>query len=350
MICYFAAANTGRGFYSLFPSCFAPEAHRRIYVLKGGPGTGKSTLMRRLAVACEAFGYEVEGYLCSSDTSSLDGIRIPALDVAVVDGTAPHVFEPTYAGAVERLVDLGRGFDCAALADARTAIVRHTNEKREAYRTAYRCLAAAEQMAAEQDAALASAMLREKTEAAVRRLIASMRRASTGPVTRRYVSALGTHGAVRLDTLHRRAERVCAVTDKGGLGYLFMSRLYAALLAAGVTMTVAETPLTHTRIEEIYVEGERLLFTVTDAAHAEKADKIVNTARFFSREGLAACRARARFAAKGVSAMTDGALTALSRAGEEHAHLEEIYTAHMDFSEADRVKNAILSEIFANNM
>ena len=43
---YFAAANTESGFFSLFDEVFSPEHLRRIYILKGGPGTGKSTHTR----------------------------------------------------------------------------------------------------------------------------------------------------------------------------------------------------------------------------------------------------------------------------------------------------------------
>jgi Mrp family chromosome partitioning ATPase len=50
---FFAAANTEMGFRSLFDEIFAPEKFRRIYILKGGPGTGKSTLMRNLGAVAE---------------------------------------------------------------------------------------------------------------------------------------------------------------------------------------------------------------------------------------------------------------------------------------------------------
>ena len=43
---FFAAANTEEGFYSIFESVFPPSALDKIFIIKGGPGTGKSTLMR----------------------------------------------------------------------------------------------------------------------------------------------------------------------------------------------------------------------------------------------------------------------------------------------------------------
>ena len=44
---YFAAANTYKGFESFFDEIFNTEKLERIYILKGGPGAGKSTLMQR---------------------------------------------------------------------------------------------------------------------------------------------------------------------------------------------------------------------------------------------------------------------------------------------------------------
>ena len=47
IIRYFAGGNTARGFYSLFDSSL--EGLNRIFILKGGPGTGKSFLMLRMS-------------------------------------------------------------------------------------------------------------------------------------------------------------------------------------------------------------------------------------------------------------------------------------------------------------
>ena len=73
---YFAAANTFSGFKSNFKSVFAPEKFDRIFIIKGGPGTGKSTLMKRIGEYFAPKRYEVTRFLCSSDTSSLDGLTV----------------------------------------------------------------------------------------------------------------------------------------------------------------------------------------------------------------------------------------------------------------------------------
>ena len=72
----FAAANSGKGFCSFYGEIFSPERTERRYLIKGGPGTGKSSLMRRVAGEAEKRGYGVEYYRCSSDPTSLDAILI----------------------------------------------------------------------------------------------------------------------------------------------------------------------------------------------------------------------------------------------------------------------------------
>ena len=48
------------------------------------------SLMRRVAQAMEEKGASVEYIACSGDPDSLDAVVFPALNTAIVDGTAPH--------------------------------------------------------------------------------------------------------------------------------------------------------------------------------------------------------------------------------------------------------------------
>ena len=143
---FFLGANSGWGFQSLFDRFCVPEDHHDLLVLKGGPGAGKSTMMRKIGAAMEERGEQVEYLYCSGDPQSLDGVHIPRTKTAIVDGTAPHVVEPRYPGAADRYVNLGRFYDVDVLKDRREEIVRHTDACSAAYRRAYRALGAARQM------------------------------------------------------------------------------------------------------------------------------------------------------------------------------------------------------------
>lgn len=347
---FFAAANTEKGFRSLFDEIFTPEKFRRIYILKGGPGTGKSTLMRNLGAVAEGEGYDVEYICCSSDPDSLDGILIEGLSVAVLDGTAPHTTDPVYPGAVERIVDLGEAFDFDLLEENRDRLVPLIRAKKEAYRSAYRFLSAAGSMEKEHDALLRDVYLREKAEAAVRRLLVGFRSKGDGAERRRYISAVCARGIYRLDTLTEQAERVYAVTDKNGLGYLFMDTLYDGLRGEGFSATVCRSPLREERKEAILFTEANVLFVVSDDGKAALADKIINSARFVNKDKLAEKRKRLRFIERCEASVLDGAISCLGEAGALHAQTEEIYGACVDFRRIDGIMRKIIDEIFENNV
>ena len=105
---YFAAANGFNGFRSYFGEIFNRCDFSRVYILKGGPGTGKSTLMKRIRGEFSS-KLRCESILCSSDPKSLDGIIIEkgSNRVAILDGTSPHEEDARFPGAVDEIINLG---------------------------------------------------------------------------------------------------------------------------------------------------------------------------------------------------------------------------------------------------
>ncbi|WP_134685041.1 PRK06851 family protein [Brevibacillus migulae] len=138
---YYAGGNTARGFHNLFSSNL--QGLQRLFILKGGPGTGKSTLMKELGKRWAELGYDLEYIHCGSDNGSIDGVIIPALQVGIVDGTAPHVIEPEAPGAIEEYVNLGEAWDHSKLAPRTADIQRISASIRECYQQAYETFAAA---------------------------------------------------------------------------------------------------------------------------------------------------------------------------------------------------------------
>ena len=90
---FFLGANSAEGFYGLYDQLLDARLYDLI-ILKGTPGRGKSTFMRRAAAALEERGLETVYIHCSGDPDSLDGVIAPAIRTAIVDGTAPHGTAP----------------------------------------------------------------------------------------------------------------------------------------------------------------------------------------------------------------------------------------------------------------
>ena len=118
---FFLGATTPAGFKGYFEP-LRHEPGMQMYLIKSGPGCGKSTLMKRLAQAAEQQGQPIEKIHCASDPDSLDGVVFLQKHAAILDATAPHVVEPDAPGADEIVVSLYHTIDAEKLAAHRDEV------------------------------------------------------------------------------------------------------------------------------------------------------------------------------------------------------------------------------------
>lgn len=85
----FPGGNTSQGFYSLHDNIISLDRNM-LYILKGMPGGGKSSLMNNIGERMSEKGFSIEYHHCPSDPESIDGIVIEELRIGIVDGTPPH--------------------------------------------------------------------------------------------------------------------------------------------------------------------------------------------------------------------------------------------------------------------
>lgn len=142
---FFLGVCTAKGFVSGYETLFS-EADT-INIIKGGSGCGKSTFMRRISQAAQERGLEVSHILCSSDPDSLDGLLIPALGVAYVDGTPPHVLEPKLCGGSMNYINFGDFYDRKAMSVNEEEILHIREQNQRQYPLVTACLAAADRVA-----------------------------------------------------------------------------------------------------------------------------------------------------------------------------------------------------------
>ncbi len=337
---YFAGANGERGFVSYFEGALAPC--KRVYILKGGCGCGKSGLMKRLAAEAEKRGEAVERIYCASDPESLDGVVLKERKVAVADGTAPHEISPRMPGAADRLVNLGEFWDSARLQSRREEIKALTDKKQAAISRAYSLMAAQGCLEAERQKLLEGLMLWDKMYAAARRTVkqyAAKGTEFTATVRQRCVFCskgfvcAPDYGEIRLIPLK----------DSLGIAHLFLEQLLAAAHSKGVRVTVSPSALSPYRIGSVLFEDTGFLFSA-DGASSEKP---LNLGRFVDRQKLAAVRNTARFLAKLSGGLRDAAGLAMAESRTAHAALEDIYIPAMDFSKVDLLGDRLTEEIFA---
>ncbi|MGN1095438.1 MAG: hypothetical protein ACI4QR_03520, partial [Eubacteriales bacterium] len=329
------------GFVSLFDDIFSEKSLSHLYIIKGGPGTGKSTFMRGITDTARSRGYDAEYYYCSADTNSLDGIKIPSLGVAVIDGTSPHTVDPKYPGAAATIVNLGDNFDVASLSENRAKIEALTDLCSSYYASARRYLHAAGEMErARLDIAMKAFDI-QKARRAAERLIRG-EPCGSGKLSERYISALGVRGRVSLPTAKLMARKVIYISGKYGMDLLFMSVLFDTAAEKGYDIMRFPTVLIKERTEALYFESSGTLFALCDDTEGER----INAMRFALQEKLSFCRAKLRFAERCALSLTDGALESLAEMGRTHDELEKYYIASMDFDKNNIVRKELENDIF----
>lgn len=350
---YFLGANSPAGFHSLYDELSDPVRIEHLYILKGGPGCGKSSLMKRVAKHAESLGLDSQIILCSGDPDSVDGVYLPQKSVAVVDGTAPHVVEARCPGALETYVDLSRFYDRAALRPMQSDLLAVTAEYKGHYRKAYRSLAAAGALNRSLLEESGGADLRHRLEKRAAGIIARELKGDSGGsgrCDRRFLSALTHRGAVRLwDTAAAQADRVYELADSFGGAHHLLTPLLTAARSAGHDCIVCPDPMAPERLAHLILPGLSLAFVTSssDAPWPHRAYRRLRLDAMLPAKEQQERRTQLRFTRKVADALTADAVSGLSAAKEAHDRLEQIYNPHVDFdgvySTADRLAAEILN-------
>lgn len=139
---YFPGGNTTQGFFNYYNEILKNNMIKKIYTIKGGPGVGKSTLMKEAGKIFEEKNFHINYYHCSSDPDSLDGVFILEKGILLVDGTSPHIIDPAYPGAVYEMLNLADFFDAKKLEKNKKEIIDLTDSISLTFKKAYRYLEA----------------------------------------------------------------------------------------------------------------------------------------------------------------------------------------------------------------
>ena len=331
---FFAAANTGDGFVSMFEELFFGGNIKKRYIIKGGPGTGKSSLMRRVGAFAESRGAEVEYYYCSSDTDSIDGLIING-EIAIFDGTSPHSYDTAEPGYVDSLVDLGRFWRAEMLEKNAEALRSLSEQKREAYGRAYGYLAAAMRTGRIADDLTRRCVLLSKLRSAARREISKLDLRGKGNVIIRQTTSMGVGGARYLPTLCDMAAEVHFIDDMGGISSIYLEELRKLARERGYSAIVSYDTLDRRRIREmLFTESGDLFTSCQDCA--ERAGARINMRRFVDAARFADIRRQYRETVGCEERLIGLASEELERAGRAHAALEGYYVSAMDFSSLEK--------------
>lgn len=327
---WFLGGNTGSGFVSRFGNLNSDPRIQNLIVLKGGPGCGKSTFMKKLRETARQLGADTESYLCSSDPDSLDGLLIVPLGLAFVDGTSPHVTEPALCGCDGSYLNLGCFYDADGLREKKEALRALKEENAALYPAAYAHLRAAGRL---RDSAGEALMNRDRAGlfSLSRTLLREPAENPGGSGTAREVFLHGftPKGELRLyDTVKSLCSSRIGLIDPYGVSAPLLMRAKAHYQSAGYDVISVLDPLRPDSTEAVLIPQAGLSYELCAAA-SEDWSLQVQLSRYFtvtdeSRE-LLACADR-HIAEAG---------SLLQKAKALHDEIEALYRPYVSFEGLD---------------
>ncbi|WP_243296977.1 PRK06851 family protein [Bacillus litorisediminis] len=351
---YFAGGNTAKGFYSLYDSNF--QHLDRLFILKGGPGTGKSTFMKKIGQIWNLRGFDTEYLHCSSDNDSIDGVIIPKLKVGVVDGTAPHVIEPKAPGAIEDYVNLGEAWDSNLLSQKKDAILSLNAKINEAFHSAYSCFGDAlrihdslEKIYIEN---MDFAKADELAENLIEQFFGSLSLNKTSTVVHRYLGAATPKGAVDfVPNLTGELGKRYFIKGRAGTGKsTLLKKLAQSAEAKGLDVEVYHCGFDPNSLDMLIFREIGIAIFDSTAPHEyfpeRTGDEIIDMYDLLVTPGTDEKYADEieNLSTQYKNKMTEG-ISCLSQAKSVHDELEKYYIDAMDFSIVDRINGKIIEEI-----
>lgn len=325
---FFLGANSCEGFVSLYPQ-LQKESQRQLFVLKGGPGCGKATCIRAL---CEALGGAEELFHCSSDPDSLDGAV--AAGRVILDGTAPHVLEPTLPGCDGDYLTMLPFVDREGLEAQKAALYALKAAAKTHYDSAYRTLAAA-------------AKVRQERRQTVRAMLsgADPSRRAAG-LLQREVPKTGNPGRLRLrfldgitpkgqlflhQTVTASAQKIIALRDRFGLGQQLLEDLRDGALERGQRVYACLDPLEPGRLRHLILPDCSLAFITDEGALPFAPTRTIRLDAMAAGEGMRQERGRLRLLGKLEADLLEDAVQHIAAAHALHDRMEAIYHPHVNF-------------------
>lgn len=333
----FGGANTSQGFVSYFDSLL--RGCKKIFILKGSPGSGKSTLMRAVSEKALKNGEDYTEIICSADTGSLDGVILHGRAAAIVDGTAPHAMDAVYPLARERIINLGDCLDAGRLFERREEIISLCRRKACLYKEAYALLSAIAALRSAAFERISSVCNQAKIEAFAKRFC------------RRVHEGEGAQAVMPVCAF--TADGLCVLSDYGAEEIISVNDLFyaSALLTdavkrqaekEGIPFVYSPDAIMPDRVYSIYFPNAHLLLT-----SGAEGGRTIHMRRFADTDKVGSVRGACRLFSKGGRMLEEDAKSIFAQARGIHFEIEEHYVSCMDFEKANQLKDFVISQIFS---
>jgi len=348
----FPGGNTPKGFYSFYSYILTQEEARRIFVIKGGPGVGKSAFMKKTALELADRGYDIEFMHCSSDNESLDGIVVPKLGIAMIDGTAPHVVDPKNPGAVDEIINLGEYWREEGLRADKDAILKVNKEVGRLFARAYRYINAAasvyEDNAVINGLAMDFARLNVEAASLMEAFFgAGVAAEKEGNERRLFASAFTPKGMQNhLDTI--LTGKIYKIKGGAGTGTeRLLEKIKTGAAERGFCVEAYYCPLNPSKLEHLVIPEKGISFTTENKYHnvEKEAFAKIDLNAYLDKAILKDYSAVIDYNEITFEAILQQGLNTIAQAKALHDNMETYYIPNMDFDAVQRCWESTMTRI-----
>lgn len=349
----FPGGNTPRGFYSYYDYILPQKSAERILILKGGPGVGKSTFMKKIGFEMHKTGYDVEFMHCSSDPNSLDGVVIPKIKTAIIDGTKPHIVDPKNPGAVDEIINLGVYWDEKGLRKNKEAIIKIGDEISENFTRAYRYLKAASLFYDDMIQIYKEAVNMQQTnivaEKLVNKLFDDIPLADvSGKVRKLFATAITPFGLKNYLSSIISKNSVIILKGQNGTGTEnILERIKASALIRGLDVECYYCPMSPEKLEHIIIPKINVAITTSNEYHVCNAetDDVFNLDEFLDGSIIRKHNEILAYDKEQLSNLINKAITTIKKSKDLHDELENYYIPNMNFEDIKECQIVTMSRI-----
>lgn len=350
----FIAANTYKGFFSYFDELIYGSENTEVYLIKGGPGCGKSTFMKSIAKAAAEKGCNVEQIFCSSDKDSLDGVVLRDTGKVIIDATPPHSFDMKYPGVNQNIIDFSQFWSKSELKADKTQIIELFNEISERYKTVYGLLKIAGYIQIKMSATLEQRTNIDKVTEYIKKLIkqnAIVSIESNPEIKNRMLSCFSGDGVITLsETTCKLCDEIIVFEDSADIAHILLNRLASILTKLGYdTLRIHNPLIPESRLEQVLVPQLRLGFVATKHIfspdiQSEKIIKKINTKSFTDKEYYSQNKNKFAFLKKSEKEFIDRACNEIKQIKELHDRLESFYIKAMDYNKLNEFTTQFINK------
>lgn len=325
-----------------------------VYILKGGAGTGKSSLMKKIADDFERTE-NVTRYYCSSDPDSLDAIVLHSSKAVIIDGTAPHVFDPQFPGACQKIVDLGRYWNDAMLRANKDKIIEVTELNKSLLSAAANYSTALGKICTDTCSCAREFTNEPKLEAFAQRFCKKLftkKHGSRGSKSIRQLSVMTRYGYMTLtETLEDYLDLYLLDDSCFFASDKFIDLVADQAIKHGFDIAVSPCLLSEHHFSEHLLIKELGIAVLSSNQLTKLENKNaskINMSRFYDRQQMQPYKKRLKTNAALISQLSAVSSEMLNSAKLVHDEIESYYIGSMDHSALDRVCANIKADIISN--